>query len=197
MSIALHVHAVAWPLRLHSLILNFDCMCHASNVNLINPLAKVQHVVAKAKRTLESNNPVMYELKQLCGPKLLEKRKSNPKKPVEPEGGFIAQFSASRRLKLHTSTLHAGPDDAAQPARIDTQSTLAMDSQGLPAPPAAPKFLEAVLSDLESRPSTCFDHAKQYKKQFRELIKQGQGSPNKHGCRMIYLMSFVCVHSVF
>ncbi|CAE7811631.1 unnamed protein product [Symbiodinium microadriaticum] len=68
---------------------------------------KVQHVVAKAKRTLESNNPVMYELKQLCGPKLLEKSKSNPKKPVEPEGGFIAQFSASRRLKLHTSTLHA------------------------------------------------------------------------------------------
>ena len=107
MSIAGHVHAVAWPLRWHSLILNFDCMCHASNMNLINPLAKVQHVVAKAKRTLESNNPVMYELKQLCGPKLLEKSKSNPKKPVEPEGGFIAQFSASRRLKLHTSTLHA------------------------------------------------------------------------------------------
>ncbi|OLP99623.1 hypothetical protein AK812_SmicGene17787 [Symbiodinium microadriaticum] len=150
---------------------------------------KVQHVVAKAKRTLESNNPVMYELKQLCGPKLLEKRKSNPKKPVEPEGGFIAQFSASRRLKLHTSTLHAGPDDAAQPVRIDTQSTLAMDLQGLPAPPAAPKFLEAVLSDIESRPSTCFDHAKQYKKQFRELIKQGQGAyfidSSAHDCHLV------------
>lgn len=175
---------VAWQLDNHRSTRSRTC-AHGVFPNLgyltNSPAAQAQHVVRQAKRTMESPNKTFKQLKQCCGPRLLERRKR--KSAGDPAVYAHIRTASSRDIAYNTSIsimcsayVHppGGDEESAAPSvpNPDAAETQPQDTQGLhrgmPNPPDVPDtMLFSVLGDLETRTTISFDSTLQHKRRFR------------------------------
>ena len=175
---------VAWQLDNHRSTRSRTC-AHGVFPNLgyltNSPAAQAQHVVRQAKRTMESPNKTFKQLKQCCGPRLLERRKR--KSAGDPAVYARIRTASTRDIAYNTSIsimcsayVHppGGDEESAAPSvpNPDAAETQPQDTQGLhrgmPNPPDVPDtMLFSVLGDLETRTTISFDSTLQHKRRFR------------------------------